>query len=166
MIVKINEIPPEGLSLELAQYINLFDEGEETTEFTASLSMKPAGGVRIRVTGRVKSEPLLECSRCLRSFPFKVDAEVSFDLAPLSSMGTSSEHELDRGELDTVFYEGDEIDTAVVAKEHIILAVPMVPLHSPDCKGLCPVCGTNRNLAHCQCPPPRGESPFASLKGD
>ncbi len=151
MVIKINDIPPEGLTLELAQRLDLFDEGKDTTAFTAVFSLKPAGGARIRVTGRVKAEPALDCSRCLKSFAFTIDTEVNFDFAPLSSLGANPEHELDRGELDTEFYEGDEIDMVSVAKEHLLLAIPMVSLHSPDCKGLCPVCGTNLNDAECTC---------------
>jgi uncharacterized protein len=49
------------------------------------------------------------------------------------------------------FYQGDEIDPVELVKEQLLISIPMVPLHAPDCKGLCPVCGTNLNEADCSC---------------
>ena len=49
--------------------------------------------------------------------------------------------------------------------EHTILALPDVPLCRDDCRGLCPQCGTNRNLGACSCAPdadPR--SPWTVLR--
>ncbi len=44
-----------------------------------------------------------------------------------------------------VFYPDEE------AKNQIILEFPDRFLCSEDCKGLCPVCGCNRNLSKCEC---------------
>ncbi|HEX9136023.1 MAG TPA: DUF177 domain-containing protein, partial [Nitrospirota bacterium] len=46
---------------------------------------------------------------------------------------------------------GEEIDPVELVKEQLLISIPMVPLHGPDCKGLCPVCGTNLNEAACSC---------------
>jgi uncharacterized protein len=151
MTIKINDIPPEGLTLELAHKLDLFDKGTASTMFVAVLSFKPSGAGLLHVTGRIQAEPLLECSRCLRSFPYKIDAEVSVELAPASTVESSTEHELDRSELDTEFYHGEEIEPAAIIKEQLLIAVPMVPLHDMNCKGLCPVCGKDLNEAGCDC---------------
>jgi uncharacterized protein len=42
--------------------------------------------------------------------------------------------------------------------------VPMKVICSTECRGLCPVCGANRNVTHCACAPPQLDSPFASLR--
>jgi uncharacterized protein len=151
MAIKINDIPPEGLALDLAQKIDLFDKGTASTEFTAKLSIKPTGNGIFHIAGHVQADPLLECSRCLNSFPYHVDTEVSVDLAPADAMATSPEHELDRSELDMEFYRGDEIDPLDFVKEQILISLPMVPIHRSDCKGLCATCGTNLNEADCGC---------------
>ncbi len=166
MAIKISDIPPEGLRLELAQKLDLFDEGTATTAFTAVLSIKPAGGGNIHISGRVQSKPMLECSRCLKSFPYSIDSELSIDLAPVSSLDRSPEHELNGGELDVEFYQGDEIEPLSIIKEQLLISVPMVPVHSPDCKGLCPVCGTDLNAASCGCRKEgqEGFGPFSDLK--
>jgi uncharacterized protein len=151
MAIKINDIPPEGLTVELAHKLDLFDKGTASTAFTAVLSFKPSGAGLLHVAGRIQAEPLLECSRCLKSFPYRIDANVSVELAPASTVESSTDHELDRSELDTEFYQGEEIEPVAIIKEQLLIAVPMVPLHDTNCKGLCPVCGKDLNEAGCDC---------------
>ncbi len=167
MAIKINDIPPEGLTLELEQKLDLFNEGTASTAFTAAITIKPTGAGIFNITGRVQAEPMLECSRCLINFPYKIDTGLDINLAPVSSLGTSPDHELERSELDIEFYQGDEIDPVELVKEQLLISIPMVSLHAPDCKGLCPVCGMNLNEADCGCPKEgRGEfSAFSGLKG-
>jgi uncharacterized protein len=151
MALKINDIPPEGLTLELARELDLFDKGAVSTAFTAVMSIKPSGAGLFHVAGRIQAEPLLECSRCLKYFPYRIDAEVSLELAPASTVESAPDHELDRSELDTEFYQGEEIEPVALIKEQLLIAVPMVPLHDTQCKGLCPVCGKDLNEDGCDC---------------
>jgi uncharacterized protein len=149
MAIKINDIPPEGLSLELDQELDLFDRGTASTAFTAVLNIKPGGDGVLHITGRVKADPELECSRCLVHFPFEIDTDFDIHLAPNSMLGHESEHELARGELDMEFYGGDEFDPQEIIKEQLLISIPMVPVHSPECKGLCSVCGADLNKTEC-----------------
>ena len=151
MAIKINDIPPEGLSLELTRKLDLFDTGAASTAFTAVLSIKPTGGGNLHISGRVQATPQLECSRCLKSFSYVIDTELNIDLAPIKIMGTAPEHELAGSEIDMELYQGEEIEPLDFVKEQLLISIPMVPLHSPDCKGLCAVCGTDLNSADCGC---------------
>ena len=151
MAIKINDIPPEGLTLELARKLDLYDRGTASEEFTAVLSITPEGKGIFHIAGRVQADTALECSRCLKQFPFHIDTELNIDLAPANVLGTAPEHELDRSELDMEFYAGEELDPVDYVKEQMLITIPMVPLHRPDCKGLCPVCGTDLNEADCGC---------------
>jgi len=149
MAIKINDIPPEGLTLELDQKLELLDRGTASTAFRAVLGIKPIKSGILHISGRVQSAPLLECSRCLESFIFSIDSEINFDLAPMSSLGPEGEHELNGGELDVDFYQGDEIEPLDIIKEQLQISIPMVPLHDPGCKGLCSVCGADLNKVDC-----------------
>jgi uncharacterized protein len=151
MAMKIDEIPPEGLALELNEKIDLFDTGSATTTCTAILDLKPAGKGALHIKGRVRADPDLECSRCLKVFSYHVDTELDITLAPEKALGTAPEHELDRSELDVEFYQGNEIEPLELVKEQVLISIPMVPLHVPDCKGLCTVCGTDLNETDCGC---------------
>ncbi len=165
MAIKIKDIPPEGLTLRYAQEIDLFDEGTASIGFTAVLNIKPTGGGAIHISGRVQAEPDLECSRCLRRFPYKIDSELSIDVAPVSAMDRVPERELAGGELETEFYQGEEIGPVEFVKEQLLISIPMVPVHAPGCKGLCPVCGSDLNEGDCGCRS-KGQDfgPFSSLK--
>jgi uncharacterized protein len=151
MAMKINDIPPEGLTLELDQKLDLFDTGAASTAFTSILTIRPTGAGAFHIKGRVQADPELECSRCLKVFSYHIDTELDITLAPEKALGTGPEHELDRSELDMEFYQGEEIEPLDLVKEQLLITVPMVPLHRPDCKGLCPVCGTDLNEADCGC---------------
>jgi uncharacterized protein len=151
MVMKINDIPPEGVTLELADKLDLFDKGMASTAFTAVLIFKPSGAGRLHVSGRIHAKPMLECCRCLESFPFPIDADVSVEMAPASTLESAADHELDRSELDTEFYQGEEIEPVAIIKEQLLIAVPMVPLHDVNCRGLCPLCGKDLNESGCAC---------------
>ena len=166
MPIKINDIPPDGLTLKLADKLDLLDQGTALTAFTAVLSLKPVGSGTIHIEGKVQAEPQLECSRCLVRFPFRIESEFMLDASPVSEIEKEPEHELTGGELETEFYEGEEIDPLDVIKEQMVISLPMVPLHSPDCKGLCQTCGADLNKGDCGCgnKGPEGFSPFSKLK--
>lgn len=46
---------------------------------------------------------------------------------------------------------GDQLDLAPMVGEVIVLDAPASPLCRPDCKGLCPTCGIDRNTESCTC---------------
>lgn len=167
MVIKINDIPPEGSTIEVAESIDLFDRGSAATPASASFAIRPAGNGLFRISGRVSAKPELECSRCLKHFTLPIDdAVIDIELAPGDTLQQEAEHELNRAELDVAFYQGDEIDLSEIIKEQLLLSIPMVPVHRPDCKGLCPVCGTDRNEQECRCSQDQAETagPFSRLK--
>lgn len=167
MAIKINDIPPEGLSLELSQKLDLFDEGTVATPFSATITIKPGVEGVLHLTGSIQAETLLECSRCLNRFPYRVrEPRLEVELMPAIAKPGGVERELERAELDVEFYEGEEFEPLDFIREQILLSVPMIPLHSPDCRGLCPVCGTNLNEKECGCARDmeREPGPFAGLK--
>jgi len=166
MAIKISDIPPEGLTLNFDQKIDLFDTGTASVAVTAVLVFKSGGTGIFRVTGHVTAAPLLQCSRCLKSFTYSIDADVNFEIAPSNSLGTVHEHELGKGELDTEFYEGNEIEPIEFLREQLLIALPMIPLHHPECKGLCSRCGADRNKKDCKCSndSPETSGAFSVLK--
>lgn len=92
----------------------------------------------------------LECSRCLASYPFQEDETFSLVLYPRSS-APASEVELAPDDLDVVFYSDPVVPLSPIAEERVQMALPMKPLCKPDCRGLCPTCGKDRNLGACTC---------------
>ena len=108
-------------------------------------------GERFRLTGLVQTVLELPCSRCLEAFLWPVEA--SFDLVyhPQSVNVGEGELEVEEEDLSTAFYVNEEIDLGHLMREQLYLALPMKPLCGAECRGLCPVCGTNLNRGSCEC---------------
>lgn len=110
----------------------------------------------IRVGLRLQTVAILSCSRCLKPFPFPVSARARFTLCRVSpDVPLKKELELSLEDLESGYFEGEEIDLSGLIHEQIVLSFPMKPLCHEECKGLCPRCGVDRNIEPCQCDGPR-----------
>ncbi len=49
---------------------------------------------------------------------------------------------------------GDLLDLAPLVHDACILELPLAPLCSAECLGICPDCGANRNVEACACAAP------------
>lgn len=105
----------------------------------------------IRITGRMHVGMEVDCARCLEPVPIQV-AE-PFDLFYRPGPEESAHHEvaLDEGETQIGFYEGQGLELGDVLREHVLLSMPMQQVCSEGCRGICPVCGANRNKGECGC---------------
>jgi uncharacterized protein len=100
------------------------------------------GGIDAR--GTVSAPWQGECRRCGGPVSGTVVAAVRERFAPPG--GTA-------GDDDTYVLTGDELDLEPLARDAVLLDLPLAPLCSADCLGLCPRCGQNWNLGPCACPP-------------
>jgi DUF177 domain-containing protein len=122
---------------------------------------------RFRLVGTVETQLEIECSRCLERFELPVDQ--TFDLRYLPRGESASgekddEDEIADDDVSITFYRDEAIDLFDLQREQFYLALPMKPLCRPDCRGICPHCGINRNFESCQCES-RWEDPrLAGLK--
>jgi len=108
----------------------------------------------IVVSGRVDGIFHLRCARCLMEFdePFAIDFTEMFVPAP--------EEDADDYPLDP---EGI-IEPEQMVRDLVGVELPFSPLHAPDCKGLCPVCGGDRNLGECPGDHPSVDPRWAELE--
>jgi uncharacterized protein len=93
-----------------------------------------------------------------------VDAPFDLRYHPQAENAGEGEREVHDDDLSTAFYENDEIDLDQLMKEQFQLSLPMKPLCSDDCKGLCPVCGKNLNRDTCTCSRTWEDPRLAALK--
>ncbi|HOC45425.1 MAG: DUF177 domain-containing protein [Syntrophorhabdaceae bacterium] len=115
----------------------------------------------VAIDGPVNVAARLECGRCLEEFDIELALTLSIKLVPGTELTQSPEKELHGEDLDVYYYEGDEIDIDPFVYEEVMLNIPVRPLCSEACKGICPQCGKNRNTEKCDCP----EAP-SSLLGE
>jgi len=106
---------------------------------------------QFRLVGRVRTTLELACSRCLESFSMPVDQTFDLRYQPHAQNSGEGEREIEEDDLTTAFYEHDEIDLGQLMREQFYLALPMKPLCTDACEGLCPVCGKNLNRESCGC---------------
>lgn len=100
--------------------------------------------------GELKSFQTLTCVRCLGVVE-EVVVEPVDRLILTHSVRPVSELELQEEDMNVVHLSGEELNTEPIVVEQLQLIIPMKPLCRPDCGGLCPECGNNRNEASCRC---------------
>lgn len=105
------------------------------------------------VNGWVEASARLRCVRCLEEFPLALHESLEVALLPQAAAPREDETQLTRGDLEARFFSEPVLDLAELAAEQIELALPMKPVCSPSCRGLCPRCGINLNVHECRCPP-------------
>jgi len=109
-------------------------------------------------------EQTLRCMRCLTEFDEPV--AVVLELMVLQEDEPEEEElELQEEELGLLFVAGETLDTRPLLDEQLQLNVPMKPLCRPDCRGLCPVCGADRNGEGCDCKVDSVDPRWAGLAG-
>lgn len=119
---------------------------------------------RYRLTGDLETTVELTCSRCLEPFRIPIDVDVDLRYLPHAENAGEGELEVEAEDLTTAFYRDEQIDLGQLVREQIWLAMPMKPLCREDCRGLCPGCGVNRNVATCQCETDWVDPRLAGLK--
>ncbi|MDQ3952905.1 MAG: DUF177 domain-containing protein [Actinomycetota bacterium] len=99
----------------------------------------------ILVTGRARAGVTFECSRCLREFPSEIAVE-------LCELFAGPGHEA-APEEDSYEVKGTDVDLEPMLRDALVLALPLNPVCSLDCKGYCAGCGQNLNEGDCTCAP-------------
>lgn len=120
-------------------------------------------GGDVRIRGRLEGRLESRCDRCLEAVEIPLSRDFDLGYRPMSAIAREEEIRVPRDELELGFYSGDSIALADVVTEQVLLALPMKVVCEADCRGLCPVCGANRNLESCHCATSGASSPFASL---
>jgi uncharacterized protein len=118
----------------------------------------------IRLNGELSTSLELACARCLD--PVVQDVKRNFDLLyrPLGADAGREENAVSGTESEISYYEGEGLLLEDVLREQVLLAAPLKAICRQDCKGLCPQCGANLNVAPCSCGEPIEDPRWAALK--
>jgi len=104
---------------------------------TARFSRTPQG---LLLQGDFKAETDLECVRCLDVYTQSLNWSLT-DLYAFNRRNMT--------ESGLLVPEEGQIDLEPLLREYALLEIPISPVCTPDCKGLCPVCGENLNKINC-----------------
>jgi uncharacterized protein len=179
MEFKVSELEREPIDFDLELAPGAVDLGEEAVQ---QGSLAAAGQAEvlhehrgpkdivadIRLRGRFAGNFQVPCARCVE--PVEIPLAADFDLIfrPAEADAEAAERSITAPETEIGYYQKDSLSLEDVLREQVLLSLPVRTLCKPDCKGLCPRCGENRNSQACCCDEgpsdPRWEA-LAGLRG-
>ncbi len=104
----------------------------------------------------------LNCHKCLKKFK----KTIKFENAEREFLADEKQKSTDPNELFYIDFSDMTINLADMFRQEIFLHFPLISVCSKSCKGICPVCGVNRNEKKCKCKLPADDNnkPFRDLK--
>ncbi len=121
-------------------------------------------GGEIRIKGRLQVQMESACDRCLGRATFPLDSSFDLFYRPASSLAREEEVAIDEGESEIGFYQGGGLEVEEILREQVLLLLPMQRVCFSDCKGICPVCGRNRNETACDCQVATADDRWSALR--
>ncbi|MBI4639399.1 MAG: DUF177 domain-containing protein [Candidatus Tectomicrobia bacterium] len=168
MLIDIDQIPEEGLKLEFQEpptILEFEDQGVRISGLVSIFCHVQKYRSTVFVRGRIFTVLEMECGRCLETFPYRLESELEVDYQPAPAQEESEEEVvLEDKELLTMYYTGREINLTEAVRDQIALEIPIQPIFSEQCRGLCPTCGTNLNIASCHCAIEKVDPRWEALK--
>jgi uncharacterized protein len=179
MEFKVVELEREPIDFDLELAPGAVDLGEEAeqvgqlaTEGQAEVLHEHRGPkdivADIRLRGKFEGKFQIPCARCVEPVEVPLSAEFDLIFRPAEADAEAPERSITAPETEIGYYQGDSLLLEDVLREQVLLSLPVRTLCKPDCKGLCPRCGHNRNSQPCHCDEgpsdPRWEA-LAGLRG-
>jgi len=116
----------------------------------------------IRLRGKFAGRMRVCCARCVEPVEAPLAADFDLIFRPAGADSDPPERSITAPETEIGYYQEDSLLLEDVLREQVLLSLPARTLCKPDCKGLCPRCGVNRNNQTCTCeegpPDPRWEA--------
>ena len=162
MNFKVSELEREPIDfdLELAPgAVDLGEEAEQQGPLAASGHAEVLHEHRgpkdivddIRLKGRFDGRFQVPCARCIEPVEIPLTAEFDLIFRPAAADADPTERSITAPETEIGYYQGDSLALEDVLRERVLLSLPLKTLCKPDCKGLCPRCGVDRNRQPCSC---------------
>ena len=105
----------------------------------------------ILATGSVTARWRSECRRCLADVADRAHGDFQELFEPHAREG------------ETYPLHHDHVDLEPLARETLLLELPLAPLCRQECRGLCPTCGADLNQGACRCAPPSRDPRWEAL---
>ena len=176
MEFKVSELEREAISFDVQLPPGAVDLGEEAEQVgnlaTAGLAevLHEHRGPKdivadIRLRGRFAGKFQIPCARCVEPVETPLEAEFDLIFRPGSADSEATERSITAPETEIGYYQGDSLALEDVLREQVLLSLPVKTLCEPECKGLCPRCGANRNNQPCSCEVGPSDPRWTALAG-
>lgn len=149
--MKLNlDILPVGRSeedVELVFHREL--EADPTDSFTLDGRLTVDNtSANVLLAGEVRVRGQYDCDRCLEMYELSYTAPVNI-LIQRSGHGDPDQE----SDIFEIHQHGGLVDLDEALREAAMIAWPLRTVCSDSCRGLCPICGQNLNVAECDCKP-------------
>lgn len=114
--------------------------------------------------GKLTGQAMLECSRCLEPYPAELSEKTDFIICSDDRLNSRDKDVVD--DEDYVYFRGADlrVDLSAIVNQVMLLSLPLKPLCSENCRGLCPHCGVNLNVNKCGCQKKEPDARWQGLK--
>lgn len=165
-------MPSNPLAMLRLNAVEILRQPGTSREIAGALSIEPlevederiSGDVDVALTavssvdgvvvhGSVRTPWATQCRRCLVDVAGVAESEVD----------ELFQYNLTNEEANQI--DGDLIELAPIVREYVLLELPVGPLCRPDCAGICPECGADRNESPCSCDNTVDDIRWAALEG-
>jgi uncharacterized protein len=172
MEFKVSNLEREPIEFDLEMAPGTVDFGQEA-EQTGALAAAGRAEVLhehrgpkdivadIRLRGRFAGRFQVPCARCVEPVEIPLEAEFDLIFRPAAVDAEAPERSITAPETEIGYYQKDSLWLEDVLREQ----VPAKTLCKPDCKGLCPRCGENRNSQACRCEEGESNPRWEALAG-
>jgi uncharacterized protein len=157
MFLSVKEMELRKIRFDETFAVGRIDFAGEALEQAAPLratgvaELLPNSDGEVRIQGHFTVEMAADCDRCLGRARFALEADFDLYYRPASFIAREEEVEIGEEEAEIGFYENGGLELEDVLREQVLLSLPMQRVCSDLCKGICPVCGRNRNETECGC---------------
>lgn len=148
----------KDITQELEELTDTEDENYEPPKlvFNLTLSRKKEQpiGDHLMIWGDFDCHYTTPCVRCLTPTHQHLNEEVNMGFIPGVLENTEEFKDapsafISGQERDLYFHDKGFVELLEALREQVFVNADFFPLHSPDCKGLCPQCGVDRNIEDC-----------------
>ena len=176
MEFKVSELEREPIEFDLALPPGRVDLGDEAkqegklaTSGLAEVIHEHRGPKHvvadIRLRGKFSGKFEVPCARCVEPVDIPLAAEFDLIFRPVGADSDAPERSITAPETEIGYYQRDSLLLEDVLREQVLLSLPVRTLCKPDCKGLCPRCGQNRNSQDCSCDEGPNDPRWEALSG-
>lgn len=167
MIIDLGQMEEASRPFELSVSADELDLDNPTFHLTGDVRASGEirkGSAQVDVNGSISAPAEIDCARCLEPIARDLTFDFAASFVAPENFSADKEREVSAEDLDVDILESDQIDLKQLVREQIVLNFPEQVFCGPDCKGLCPKCGANRNLIDCNCDLDEIDPRWAALK--
>lgn len=121
------------------------------------------GEEEVVIKGTVMAPADVECSRCLKRYADTVTVPFSLVVHRVDADSPMLRDGVDEEGIVFVPRSATSVPLRDEVRSALILALPISPVCRPECRGLCPACGSDLNEADCGCVPASADPRWAAL---